>query len=97
MRLLIIAKSVIYTILTPLCSEEWIYSYKSIYRMQSLAEASAAPVAGGGRGVLSEATDALLVLGYSRAEALNALKDLNTDSGELEEIIRLALKKLMKF
>ena len=65
--------------------------------MQSLAEASAAPVAGGKRGVLSEATDALLVLGYSRAEALNALKDLNTDSGELEEIIRLALKKLMKF
>ena len=65
--------------------------------MQSLAEASAAPAAGGKRGVLSEATDALLVLGYSRAEALNALKDLNTDSGELEEIIRLALKKLMKF
>lgn len=65
--------------------------------MQSLAEASAAPVAGGKRGVLSEATDALLVLGYSRSEALNALKDLNTDSGELEEIIRLALKKLMKF
>ena len=49
------------------------------------------------RGKLSEATDALIVLGYSRAEALAVLKDLNTDSMELEEIIRAALKKLMKY
>jgi len=65
--------------------------------MQAYSEASAAPIMGGKRGVLTEATDALLVLGYSRAEALNALKDLNTETGELEEIIRLALKKLVKF
>ena len=51
----------------------------------------------GARGKLSEATDALIVLGYSKAEALNALKDLSTDSMELEEIIRAALKKLMKY
>ena len=51
----------------------------------------------GGRGKLSEAVDALLVLGYSRAEAMNAIKDIDTDKTELEEIIRLALKKLMKF
>ena len=52
---------------------------------------------GGGRGKLSEAVDALLVLGYSRAEAMNAIKDIDTDKIELEEIIRLSLKKLMKF
>ena len=51
----------------------------------------------GTRGKLSEATDALIVLGYSRNEALGALKDLNTDAMELEAIIREALKKLMKF
>ena len=53
--------------------------------------------AGGNRGKLSEAVDALVVLGYSRAEALNALKDVDTASMELEEIIRVSLKKLMKF
>lgn len=51
---------------------------------------------GASRGKLSEAVDALVVLGYSRSEATNVLKDLDT-SLELEEIIRTALKKLMKF
>ena len=51
----------------------------------------------GARGKLSEATDALVVLGYSRAEAANVLKDIPTDSLELEEIIRLCLKKLVKY
>lgn len=49
------------------------------------------------RGKLTEATDALIVLGYSRAEALSALKDIDTNAVSLEEIIRLALKKLMKY
>ena len=49
------------------------------------------------RGKLSEATDALIVLGYTKSEALSALKDLNTSDMELEEIIRTALKKLMKY
>lgn len=49
------------------------------------------------RGKLSEATDALVVLGYSRAEAANVLKDIPTDTLELEEIIRLSLKKLVKY
>ncbi|MBR3894731.1 MAG: Holliday junction branch migration protein RuvA [Clostridia bacterium] len=49
------------------------------------------------RGKLSEATDALIVLGYSKAEALNVLKTINTDGMDLEEIIRAALKKLMKY
>ena len=65
---------------------------------------STAPMASGSvaakssaRGKLSEATDALVVLGYSRAEAANALKDIPTDTLELEEIIRLCLKKLVKY
>lgn len=47
-------------------------------------------------GKLAEAQDALLVLGYSRSEALNVLKNIDTQSLELEEIIKRALKLLMK-
>ncbi len=53
--------------------------------------------AASGSGKLHEATDALMVLGYSRAEALAALKDIDIASTELEEIIRLSLKKLMRY
>ena len=56
------------------------------------AEAAGAPA----RGKLSEAMDALLVLGYSRAEAQNALKSIDTQTLALEDIIKEALKKLMK-
>ncbi len=52
---------------------------------------------GGARGKLAEATDALVVLGYSRAEAQTAIKDIDVNNCELEEIIRLALKKLMRY
>ena len=45
---------------------------------------------------LSDAQDALTVLGYSRSEALNALKSIDTANLELDEIIKLALKKLMR-
>lgn len=55
---------------------------------------TAAPV---GKGKLTEAVDALLVLGYSRPEALSALKTVDTDKLELEAIIRAALKNLMRF
>ena len=47
-------------------------------------------------GKLSEAQDALMVLGYTRAEALNVLKNIDTQSLGLEEIIKKALKLLMK-
>lgn len=47
-------------------------------------------------GKLAEAQDALLVLGYSRAEALNVLKNIDTQSLSLEEIIKKALKLLIK-
>ncbi len=45
---------------------------------------------------LSDAQDALAVLGYSRNEALTALKTIDTEKLELDEIIKLALKKLMR-
>ena len=43
-----------------------------------------------------DAEDALTVLGYSRNEAAAALRTIDTDSLELDEIIRQALKKLMR-
>ena len=49
------------------------------------------------RGTLAEATDALIVLGYSKSEAQNVLKSLDTNGMDLEAIIRAALKKLMKY
>ena len=48
------------------------------------------------RSNLSEAIDALVVLGYSRQEALMALKDIDTATLPLEDIIRQALKKLIR-
>lgn len=50
---------------------------------------------GSARGKLTEALDALMVLGYQRAEATNVLKSMPTEQMTLEEIIRQALKKLM--
>ena len=43
-----------------------------------------------------DAEDALSVLGYSRSEAAAALRTIDTENLELDEIIRLALKKLMR-
>ena len=61
--------------------------------------ATVAPIAGATpaakSGKLAEATDALMVLGYSRAEAMAAMKDMDIANMELEEIIRLSLKRLM--
>lgn len=46
-------------------------------------------------GQMTEAQEALLVLGYSRTEILNALQGINTSGMSVEDIIRAALKKLM--
>ena len=56
------------------------------------SEAAGAPA----RGKMSEAMDALLVLGYTRSEAQNALKSIDTQALYIEDIIKEALKKLMK-
>lgn len=45
---------------------------------------------------LSEAQNALLVLGYTRSEILSALRDIDLTQHEIEDIIRLALKNLMR-
>lgn len=44
--------------------------------------------------VLSEATEALMVLGYDKNTVLNAIKGLNTSTSDVGEIIKAALKKL---
>ena len=44
----------------------------------------------------SDALEALIALGYSRNEANNVLKTIDTTNMELDDIIRLALKKIMK-
>ena len=62
------------------------------FRSYGSAEAAGAPA----RGTLAEAMDALLVLGYTRAEAQNVLKTIDTQALSIEDIIKEALKKLMK-
>jgi Holliday junction DNA helicase RuvA len=47
-------------------------------------------------GKKKDAEDALTVLGYSRSEASAALRTIDTESLEVDEIIRQALKKLMR-
>ena len=58
---------------------------------------TSAPIVGGGvsKGVLTEAQEALTVLGYTRSEATTALQGIDPSIG-LEEIIKQALKKLMR-
>ena len=56
------------------------------------ADAAGAPA----RGKTSEAMDALLVLGYTRAEAQKALSTIDIQALSIEDIIKEALKKLMK-
>ena len=54
------------------------------------------PVAKGGAvasGKLSEAEDALSVLGYSRAEITAVLRTIDTASLSLEDIIKAALRR----
>ena len=62
--------------------------------LPSAAGSGRAAAAAGSRSKLGEATDALMVLGYSRSEALNMLKNLNVDQMSLEDIVREALRQL---
>jgi len=54
------------------------------------------PETASGHSNASDAVEALMVLGYSRSETQRALKDIDIVTLPLEEIIRLALKKLIK-
>lgn len=60
----------------------------------SVAEETLAATSPSGK--RKDAEDALSVLGYSRSEAAAALRTIDTESLELDDIIRLALKKLMR-
>ena len=61
-------------------------------------DVSSEVVVGGGNvsEKMSEAQNALMVLGYKQSEASAALRGLNVQNMELEDIIREALKRLMK-
>ena len=56
----------------------------------------AAVAAPGGVNHTQEAVAALMVLGYTQAEALHAMEGLDAANMEAEEIIRRCLKKLVK-
>ena len=55
--------------------------------------ASAAPLSGG---KAVEAAQALAVLGYSNADAAAAMKGIDVDALPLEEIVRQALRRMVK-
>ena len=54
------------------------------------------PVATTAGGALRDAQEALVVLGYNRSEILAALQGIDTADMSSEDIIRAALKKLMR-
>ncbi len=56
----------------------------------------AAPVGIQTSGKLSDAVNALLVLGYSKSEATEALSGIDSSTRPLEALITAALKRLMK-
>ncbi|MBR7181606.1 MAG: Holliday junction branch migration protein RuvA [Clostridia bacterium] len=62
----------------------------------ALGTASVASPAARDSGKLGEAQEALLVLGYGRSEILGVLHTIDTATMGVEDIIRAALKKLMR-
>ena len=62
----------------------------------SAASPAAAVSVSGGVNHTHEAVAALMVLGYTQAEALHAMEGLDAANMEAEEIIRRCLKKLVK-
>jgi Holliday junction DNA helicase RuvA len=59
-------------------------------------DGTALPVADVNSSKYTEALDALIVLGFNRSAAADTLKSIDTATLEIEDIIREALKKLMK-
>lgn len=60
------------------------------------AESPVSSFPGQDKNKMNEALDALLVLGYSKPEAISALKEIDCIHMDLESIIRTALKKMMR-
>lgn len=63
--------------------------------MADIASASSSTSSATQRSKLSEAQDALTVLGYNKAQVVSVLSSIDTAALSLEEIIKVALKKLM--
>lgn len=59
------------------------------------AASGASPMGGAPHSALNDAIDALMVLGYSRPEAMDALRGIDPTT-PTEDLIRMALKKLMR-
>ncbi len=62
----------------------------------SFSGAAAMPVQAGSGGKLNDAVSALMVLGYAQAEINAALKGIDVDSLGLEDVIKQALRAMMK-
>ncbi|MCD8358289.1 MAG: helix-hairpin-helix domain-containing protein, partial [Oscillospiraceae bacterium] len=62
----------------------------------SFADVRTAAPAVGGQGRRGDAAAALAVLGYSNAEISAALKQIDTDTLTLEEIIKAALQRMIE-
>ena len=75
-----------------LMKESTIDSDLSAAVLNHSSEAAGAPT----RGKTIEAMDALMVLGYTRAEAQSVLGSIDTHALSIEDIIKESLKKLMK-
>ncbi|MBQ9543997.1 MAG: Holliday junction branch migration protein RuvA, partial [Clostridia bacterium] len=67
---------------------------KNVFSSPAAGQSYAAAASGGSLSEVSEAVNALTVLGYSRQQALDAVKGLDTRSKSVETIIREALKAL---
>ena len=59
----------------------------------AIAEVSSSAAKGGN---LSDATEALIAIGYSRAEIMTALKGVDVSGMSVEEIFKAATKRLMR-
>lgn len=68
---------------------------KGVFSSEASSETTFADVSIGKEKV-SEAQSALMVLGYKQSEAVAALRGIDVNKLEIEDIIREALKKLMK-
>jgi len=69
---------------------------ESGFALTSAPGAGTAPFAALSGGKLSDAAAALAVLGYSSAESAAALKGIDPETESLENIIKLALKNMLK-
>ena len=61
---------------------------------QNVSQSKASAPVGGSK--LSDAQSALLVLGYTKAEVISALRGVDISNKETDDIIRLALKNLSR-